>query len=47
MIYHITKWQPEKIGIEAFQAQTVIAQNLKIEMQNRHLHCPIEELKQT
>ena len=35
MIYHIKKWRPEKIGIEAFQAQTVIAFNLKAELQKQ------------
>lgn len=47
MIYHIRKWRPEKIGIEAFQAQTVIAFNLKAELQKQWLYCPVEEIKQT
>lgn len=35
LIYHNSKWKPEKIGIEAFQAQQIIGFNLKAELQRR------------
>jgi len=46
MIYHINKWNPEKIGIEAFQAQVTIAFWLRAELDKRGVHCPIEEIRQ-
>ena len=46
MIYHIKKWQPEKIGIEAFQAQVTIAFWLRTELEKRGMHCPVEEIRQ-
>lgn len=46
MIYHIKKWQPEKIGIEAFQAQVTIAFWLRTELEKRGIYCPIEEIRQ-
>lgn len=47
LIYHNSKYQPEKIGIEAFQAQQIIWFNLKSEMQRRWQYANIEELRQT
>lgn len=46
IIYHIRKRDPEKVGIEAYQAQTMIGQFLKLELQNRWLHASIIEIKQ-
>ena len=46
IIYHIKKREPEKVGIEAFQAQTVIAQFLKNDLQKRGLYVNIEEITQ-
>lgn len=47
LIYHHTKWNPEKIGIEAFAAQQMIWFNLKAEMERRWLYVDIEEIRQT
>lgn len=47
LIYHKTKRNPEKIGIESFQAQQIIWFNLKAEMQRRWLYVDIEEIRQT
>lgn len=46
IIYHIRKRQPEKVGIEAFQAQTVITHSLKNELQKIWLSVWLEEIKQ-
>jgi len=46
MIYHINKRNPEKIGIEAFQAQVTIAFWLRAELTKRGMHCPVEEIRQ-
>lgn len=47
IIYHIQKWSPEKVGIEAFQAQSMINVFLKQELQKRKIYANIEEVKQT
>ncbi len=47
IIYHIQKRQPEKVGIEAYQAQSMINTFLINELQKRHLYCSIEEISQT
>jgi len=47
IIYHNSKRQPEKIGIESFQAQTIIWFNLKAELQRRWQYATIEEIRQT
>lgn len=47
IIYHIRKRKPEKIGIEAFQAQTMIKTFLVNELQKQWLYCDIEEIRQT
>jgi len=47
IIYHIRKRNPEKIGIEAFQAQTMIKTFLVNELQKQGLYCDIEEIRQT
>lgn len=46
MIYHIQKWNPEKIGIESFAAQVTIAFWLRTALEKRGMHCPIEEIRQ-
>ena len=47
LIYHIRKRQPEKVGIEAYQAQSMITTFLKNEMQRQRMHATIEEITQT
>lgn len=47
IIYHIRKRNPEKVGIEAYQAQSMIGQFLKLELQKRWLYSNIVEIKQT
>lgn len=47
LIYHVTKWQPEKIWIEAFQAQSLISTFLKNELKKRGKYANIEEIRQT
>ena len=47
LIYHNNKWSPEKIGIEAFQAQQMIWFNLKAELDRRWQYANIEEVRQT
>jgi len=46
MIYHIQKWSPEKIGIEAFQAQVTISFSLRVELEKKGIYCPVEEIRQ-
>ena len=47
MIYHIKKWNPEKIGIEAFQAQVTIWFWLRAELEKKWIYCPVEDIRQT
>lgn len=47
MIYHIQKWNPEKIWIESFQAQVTINFSLRTELERRSIYCPIEEIRQS
>ena len=47
MIYHIQKWNPERIGIESFQAQVTIAFSLRTELEKKGIFCPVEEIRQT
>lgn len=47
IIYHINKRSPEKVGIEAFQAQTMIVTFLKNELAKRGKYVTIEEIRQT
>lgn len=47
IIYHINKRSPEKVGIEAFQAQSMIVTFLKQELQRLWKYTAIEEIKQT
>lgn len=47
IIYHIQKRQPEKVWIEAFQAQSMIATYLKQELQRRWLFANIEDITQS
>jgi len=46
-MYHNSKRQPEKIWVEAFQAQTIIWFNLKAELQRKWQYANIEEIRQT
>jgi len=47
LIYHYLKRKPEKIWVEAFQAQQIIGFNLKAELQRRWHSVNIEDLRQT
>lgn len=47
IIYHIRKWKPEKVWIEAFQAQSMIATFLKSQLTKLWLYTNIEEITQT
>jgi len=46
VIYHGLKWHPEKIGVEGFQAQTVLGQWLTKTMKDRQLYVPVDEIMQ-
>lgn len=45
--YHIKKRQPEKVGIEAFQAQSMIGTFLKNTLTKQGIFVNIEEIRQT
>lgn len=47
IIYHIKKRSPEKVGIEAYQAQSLIITFLNQELQKQWLHTTIEEISQS
>lgn len=47
IIYHIRKRNPEKIGIEAYQAQSLIVTFLKQALIKQWIYCSIEEIRQT
>jgi hypothetical protein len=47
IIYHIKKRSPEKVGIEAFQAQSMINVYLKQELTKQGIFSNIEEIRQT
>lgn len=47
MVYHIKKRSPEKIGIESYQAQTLIADNLKNTLTKMWLYTTVEEISQS
>jgi len=47
ILYHHRKYNPEKIGVEAFAAQTIIGFNLKAEMERQGMYSNIEEIRQT
>lgn len=47
ILYHHRKYQPEKIGIEAVAAQTIIGFNLRAEMEKKGMSVVIHEIKQT
>jgi len=46
VIYHAKKWSPIKIGVEGFQAQTVMAQWLKKRLKEEKLFMPVDEIMQ-
>lgn len=47
ILYHHRKYNPEKIGVEAFAAQTIVGFNLKAEMERQGMYSNIEEIRQT
>lgn len=47
ILYHNRKYMPEKIGIEAVAAQTIISFNLRAELEKKGLSVMIEEIRQT
>lgn len=47
ILYHTRKYNPEKIGIEAVQAQTIIWFNLRAEAEKQGIYLNVEELRQT
>lgn len=47
LIYHIRKWQPEKVGIEAYQAQVTIGYSLKNRLLKEGLSTTIEDIRQS
>jgi len=47
IIYHIKKRNPEKVWIEAFQAQSMIVTFLKQELQRQWLYTSLEEITQS
>ena len=46
VIYHAKKWKPEKIGVEAYQAQTVLGQFLKQALKEKNIYTIVEETTQ-
>ena len=46
LLYHASKWKPEKIGVEGYQAQTVMAQWMKKTLQEHNVFTPIDEIIQ-
>ena len=46
LIYHINKWSPEKVGIEAFAAQMTIGFSLRSELTKRNIYCDVEDITQ-
>ena len=47
VVYHANKWKPLKIGIEAYAAQTVLAQWLKKTLNDNGNYTEIEEIRQS
>lgn len=47
IIYHIKKRNPEKVWVEAFQAQSMIVTFLKNQLQKLWLHTTVEEITQS
>lgn len=46
MIYHIKKWNPEKIWIEAFAAQSIVWFSLRTELQKKWIYCDVHDIIQ-
>ena len=46
IIYHIKKYDPEKVGVEAVQAQAMIWFNLKNELAKQKIFVIVEEIRQ-
>lgn len=47
ILYHIKKRNPEKVGIEAYQAQSLISTFLKQELLRQWLYTTVEEISQS
>jgi hypothetical protein len=47
IIHHIKKRRPEKTGIEAFQAQSMIVTFLKKKLTEMNIHTTVEEITQS
>jgi hypothetical protein len=47
ILYHIRKRDPEKIGIEAYQAQSMILTFLKQKMNQLGIYKDLDEIKQS
>ena len=46
IVYHCNKWKPEKVGVEAYQAQTVLGQFLKKALHEKNIFTIVEEITQ-
>ena len=47
IVYHVRKWQPEKVGVEAFAAQKVIGFSLRNRLKKEGLWTTVEDITQT
>lgn len=47
IIYHIKKWNPEKVGVEAFQAQRMIGFSLRNRLQKENIYVSVEDITQS
>lgn len=47
IMYHIKKRDPEKVGVEAYQAQMIIGFNLRNDLQKQWLYTQVEDIKQS
>ena len=47
IVYHVRKWQPEKVGVEAFAAQRVIGFSLRNRLRKENLLSTVEDITQT
>jgi predicted phage terminase large subunit-like protein len=46
ILYHIKKWQPEKVGVEAFQAQQMIGFSLRNRLRKDALYVDVVDITQ-
>ena len=47
IVYHVRKWNPEKVGVEAFAAQRVVGFSLRNRLTKEGLYTTVEDLTQT